>query len=40
MSDKELGHAIYLSKLSSAEIFILNVIEDIDSTPVVHWWPQ
>jgi hypothetical protein len=30
MSDKALGHAIYLSKLSGAEIFILNIIEVID----------
>jgi nucleotide-binding universal stress UspA family protein len=29
MSDKALGHAIYLSKISGAEIVILNVIEDI-----------
>jgi nucleotide-binding universal stress UspA family protein len=29
MSDKALSHAIYLSKLSSAEILILNVLEHI-----------
>ena len=29
MSDKALNHAIYLSKLSSAEIPILNVLEHI-----------
>jgi nucleotide-binding universal stress UspA family protein len=29
MSDKALNHAIYLSKLSSAEILILNVLEHI-----------
>jgi nucleotide-binding universal stress UspA family protein len=29
MSDKALGHAIYLSKISGAEIVILNVIEDV-----------
>ena len=29
MSDKALGHAIYLSKISGAEIVILNVIENI-----------
>lgn len=28
-SDKALGHAIYLSKLSGAEIIILNVIEHV-----------
>jgi nucleotide-binding universal stress UspA family protein len=31
MSDKALGHAIYLSKLSGAEIVILNVVEHIES---------
>jgi hypothetical protein len=29
MSDKALNHAIYLSKLSGAEILILNVLEHI-----------
>ena len=32
MSDKALGHAIYLSKLSGAEIIILNVIEHVKDT--------
>ena len=32
MSDKALGHAIYLSKLSGAEIIILNVIEHVKKT--------
>jgi nucleotide-binding universal stress UspA family protein len=31
-SDKALGHAIYLSKLSGAEIIILNVIEHVNET--------
>ena len=31
-SDKALGHAIYLSKLSGAEIIILNVIEHVKDT--------
>jgi len=31
-SDKALGHAIYLSKLSGAEIIILNVIEHVKET--------
>ncbi|MGA9153111.1 MAG: universal stress protein [Candidatus Nitrosopolaris sp.] len=31
-SDKALGHAIYLSKLSGAEIIILNVIEHVKKT--------
>ncbi|HET7391312.1 MAG TPA: universal stress protein [Nitrososphaeraceae archaeon] len=31
-SDKALGHAIYLSKLSGAEIIILNVIEHVKNT--------
>ena len=32
-SDKALGHAIYQSKLSSAEIIILNVIEHVKTEP-------
>jgi nucleotide-binding universal stress UspA family protein len=31
-SDKALGHAIYISKLSGAEIIILNVIEHVKKT--------
>src|SRR6188472_1564223 len=31
LSDKALGHACYLSKLSCAEIIILNVIEHVKS---------
>ena len=29
LSDKELAHAVYLSKISKAEIFILNAVEDL-----------
>ena len=29
LSDKALAHAIYLSKISKAEIFILNAVEDL-----------
>jgi nucleotide-binding universal stress UspA family protein len=29
LSDKALAHAIYLSKISKAEIFILNTVEDL-----------
>ena len=29
ISDKALAHAIYLSKISKAEIFILNAVEDL-----------
>jgi len=32
LSDKALGHACYLSKLSGAEIVILNVIEHVKNT--------
>jgi hypothetical protein len=32
LSDKALGHACYLSKLSGAEIIILNVIEHVKNT--------
>ena len=31
-SDKALSHAIYLSKISGAEIIILNVIEHVKDT--------
>ena len=29
VSDKALAHAVYLSKISKAEIFILNAVEDL-----------
>src|ERR671918_1853317 len=32
MSDKALSHAIYLAKLSDAEIIILNVLERLEKT--------
>jgi hypothetical protein len=33
MSDKALNHAAYLSKISGAEIVVLNVIEDVVIPP-------
>src|ERR687886_827359 len=33
MSDKALSHATYLSKISGAEIIVLNIIEDVVIPP-------
>jgi hypothetical protein len=37
MSDKALSHAAYLSKISGAEIIVLNIIEDVVIPPSIKY---